>query len=40
MEGPYVEYIGVVPKEEMDALTATLNKNCADLIAEAKAANT
>jgi Ser-tRNA(Ala) deacylase AlaX len=38
VEGPYVEYIGVVPKEEMDELTAILNKNCADLIAEAKAA--
>ena len=40
VEGPYVEYIGVVPKEEMDELTKTLNKNCADLIAEAKAAKT
>ena len=40
VEGPYVEYIGVVPKEEMDELTTILNKHIADLIAEAKSAKT
>ena len=36
VEGPYVEYIGVVPDKEREALIAKLNKNCADLIKEAK----
>lgn len=40
VEGPYVEYIGVVPDKERDELVKILNKHCADLISEAKAAKT
>lgn len=36
VEGPYVEYIGVVPDKEREPLIAELNKHCADLIKEAK----
>lgn len=32
VEGPYVEYIGVVPENERDSLAKILNKHCADLI--------
>tara|TARA_B110000285_G_C14783803_1_gene449810 strand:- start:276 stop:449 length:174 start_codon:yes stop_codon:yes gene_type:complete len=39
VEGPYVEYIGVVPENERSSLADILNKHCADLISEAKAAN-
>lgn len=39
-EGPYVEYIGVVPEGERDALLEQLNKHANDIIAEAKEAGT
>ena len=32
VEGPYVEYIGVVPDKEREDLIAQLNKHCKDLI--------
>jgi len=35
VEGPYVEYIGVVPEKEREPLIADLNKHCAALIKEA-----
>ena len=39
-DGPYVEYIGVVAEKDRAPLCETLNKHCADIISEAKAANT
>jgi hypothetical protein len=39
VEGPYVEYIGVVDEKERESLIGVLNKHCADIIAEAKAAD-
>ena len=38
--GPYVEYVGVVPADERALLAEELTKHCADLIAEATAAQT
>ncbi len=39
VEGPYVEYIGVVPDKERDPLIEILNKHLTDLISEAKQKN-
>ena len=36
VEGPYVEYIGVVPEAEGAPLCEELAKHCADIISEAK----
>merc|ERR1711935_1067246 len=36
VEGPYVEYIGVVPDKEREPLIASLNKHLTDLIEEAR----
>ena len=38
-EGPYVEYIGVLPENERATMVDILNKHCADLISEAKSKN-
>ena len=35
VEGPYVEYIGVVEEKDREALAKALTKHCADLIAAA-----
>ena len=39
VEGPYVEYIGVVPDKEREPLIASLNKHLTDLIEEARKKN-
>ena len=39
VEGPYVEYNGVIDEKERESLIGVLNKHCADIIAEAKAAD-
>jgi len=35
VEGPYVEYVGVVEEKDREPLIAELNKHCAEIIAEA-----
>ena len=40
VEGPYVEYIGVVPDKERENLIQVLNYQLAELIAEAQQENT
>ena len=36
VDGPYVEYVGVVPADERQSLIAELNKHCEELVAEAR----
>ena len=39
-EGPYTEYNGVIAEKDRESLCEELDKHCADIISEAKAANT
>ena len=39
IDGPYVEYIGVVEEKDREPLLKDLNKHCAELIAAAQSSN-